>query len=106
MAATLLSMLLVLGALGSVGYVVSQQMLSLADQIAKPKLRQNLRSKITFLKPESSAIDKLAGVASEMAETLDTPVVPTDIQEAKRLAPGEVPHAEPATEPATSTPRG
>jgi predicted PurR-regulated permease PerM len=84
----ILALLLVVGALGAVGYVVSQQMLSLAEQVAEPGMRENLRSKLAIFQPKgASPLDKLAGVVSEMGETLDKPGVPTNIQDARRFAP-------------------
>jgi predicted PurR-regulated permease PerM len=105
-ASVLLALVLVVGSIGAVGYVVAQQVLSLAERVASQELRQNLREKVAFLKPtKQSALDKLAGVASEVAESIDKPVVPANVNEVKEVgADARATGPEDSTKPALPQP--
>ena len=74
-AAVFLTVALSLGFLIGVGYVVERQLSMLVRQL--PSYQARIQKKVDFLKPSvNTAFYRARKVASEVAESLDTPVVP------------------------------
>jgi predicted PurR-regulated permease PerM len=76
-----LTVLLVMGGLGFVGYKVGQQLNSLADRL--PEYEGNINRKIQGLKPnQASAITKVQDVVGDLGKTL-SPRQDTNVQQVK-----------------------
>jgi predicted PurR-regulated permease PerM len=79
--AVVLTVLIVLGGLGFVGYKVGQQLNSLADNL--PKYEASIKDKIQGMQPgQASAITKVTDVVGEVSKSLQ-PHRDTDIQEVR-----------------------
>jgi predicted PurR-regulated permease PerM len=75
--AVVLTVLLALGALGVIGYQVGQQLTKLANDL--PKYKENILKKAERLRPSAEGpIDKATRVASEVAQTLEQPIIPKE----------------------------
>ncbi len=73
--AVLLTVALALGSLGGIGFVVVRQLTMLAYQL--PSYQERIQKKVNFLKPSDDTVFSRAWkVASDVAKSLDTPVVP------------------------------
>ncbi len=74
-AAVLLTVALALGLLSGIGYVVVRQLSMLAYQL--PSYQERIQKKVDFLKPsDDTAFYRAKKVASDVAKSLDTPVIP------------------------------
>lgn len=84
--AVIISLLIVFAALGVVGYVVSQQLVTLADEL--PRYEANIKGKIAIFKPSaSSPLSKVSDVAGRVEDTLETqtePVAKVEVVERHR----------------------
>ncbi|MGZ3470452.1 MAG: AI-2E family transporter, partial [Isosphaeraceae bacterium] len=73
--AVLLTVALALGSLSGIGYVVVRQLSMLAYQL--PSYQERIQKKVNFLKPSDDTVfSRAQKVASDVAKSLDTPVVP------------------------------
>ena len=76
-----LTILIVLGGLGAIGYEVGQQLNSLANKL--PEYESNIKSKIQGMKPgQANAITKVTEVVGDVGKTLQ-PARETSIQEVR-----------------------
>jgi predicted PurR-regulated permease PerM len=72
--AVILTVVLALAALSGIGYVVVRQLSTLAYQL--PHYQKRIQQKVDFLKPsDDTAFRRAQNVASDLAKSLDTPVV-------------------------------
>ena len=80
-ASVVLTVLIVMGALGAIGYEVGQQLNSLADKL--PQYEDNINRKIRGMKPgEANAITKVQEVVGDVSKTLQ-PKKDADVQEVR-----------------------
>ena len=72
--AVILTVALALGSLSGIGYVVVRQLSTLAYEL--PSYQKEIQKKVNFLKPsDDTAFYRAQKVASDVAKSLDTPVV-------------------------------
>ncbi|MGZ3303186.1 MAG: AI-2E family transporter [Isosphaeraceae bacterium] len=73
--AVLLTVALALGSLSGIGYVVVRQLSMLAYQL--PSYQERIQKKVNLMKPSDDTVfSRAQKVASDVAKSLDTPVVP------------------------------
>jgi predicted PurR-regulated permease PerM len=81
--AVLLTVVIAFGALGVLGYVVGQQILTLASNIDQYK--ENIEVKVEKLRPRSGTLDKLTAAAEDVSKKLEGPATTQAVSQASAV---------------------
>lgn len=80
--AVVLTVLVIMGGLGAIGYEVGQQLNSLADKL--PEYEANIQKKIQGMKPgQANAISKVQSVVGDVSKSLQTKPTDASVQDVR-----------------------